>query len=127
MRRFVVLAALALVALPFAVDAGAKEQPTVKISNPPTSLRPHIVWRATITYTVEGRPWDVQGWSPYVQVTNDRTGRIRMFYAVKAQRPGIFRAKIVFPGSGSWAYDVGDAMGLHDGATGHVMLLSRHH
>ena len=77
MRRLVVLAAIAFVALPFAVDAGAKEQPTVKISNPPTSLRPHMVWRATITYTVEGRPWDVQSWSPYVRVTNDRTGRIR--------------------------------------------------
>ena len=127
MRRFVVLAAFALVAVPFAVDAGAKEQPMVKISNPPSSLRPHMVWRATITYTVEGQPWDTQGWYPYVQVTNDRTGRIRMFYAVKAQQPGIFRAKIVFPGGGSWTYDVGDAMGLHDGAIGHVMLLSRHH
>ena len=86
-----------------------------------------MVWRATITYTVEGRPWDVQSWSPYVRVTNDRTGRIRMFYAVRAQRPGIFHAKVVFPGGGSWTYDVGDAMGLHDGAIGHVMLLSRHH
>jgi hypothetical protein len=127
MKRFVVLAALAVAALPFAVDAGAKEEPTVAISSPPHSLRPHMVWRATITYTVEGRPWNTEGWYPYVQVTNDRTGSVRMFYAVKARRPGIFRAKVVFPGAGSWTYDVGDPMGLHDGAIGHVMLLSRHH
>jgi hypothetical protein len=127
MRRFVLVIALAAAALPFAADVGAKELPTVQISSPPAKLRPHMVWWATITYTVEGRPYEAQGWHPYVQVQKTNGTAARIFNARLTAKTGVFRARVVFPSSGSWSYDVGDAAGLHDGARGEVMLLSRHH
>ena len=81
MRRFVLLGALVAVALPFAVDVGAKEMPSVRISAPPAKLRPHMVWRATLTYTIEGRPADLQGWSPYVQIQKAGASSTRIFLA----------------------------------------------
>ena len=126
MRRFVLLGALVAVALPFAVYVGAKEMPSVRISAPPAKLRPHMVWRATLTYTIEGRPADLQGWSPYVQIQKAGTSSTRIFLATETRKTGVYRARVVFPSPGSWTYDVSDASGLHDGAQGQVMLLPRH-
>jgi hypothetical protein len=122
MRRFVLLATV-LCALPLAADVAAKEMPAVTISKPPAKLRPHMVWRATLTYTIDGQPADLQGWKPYVQIQKESGTAIRIFNAVPTKQTGVFRARVVFPSSGRWVYDVGDASGLHDGVKGQVLLL----
>ena len=126
MRRLVLLGALVAAALPFAPDTGAKQMPTVRISAPPAKLRPHMVWRATLTYTIEGKPADLRGWSPYVQIHKQGTRITRIFFADPTRQTGVYRARVVFASAGSWAYDVGDASGLHDGAQGQVILLKCH-
>src|SRR2546421_11606325 len=126
MRRFVLFGALVTAALPFAAVTAAKEMPTVRISAPPAKLRPHMVWRATLTYTIEGQPADIQGWSPYVQIHKEGTRITRIFLADATRKTGVYRARVVFASAGSWSYDVGDANGLHDGAQGQVVLLKCH-
>ena len=126
MRRFVLIAALAAAVLPFAADVAAKEMPTVQISSPPAKLRPHTVWCAKITYTIDGQPADMWGWFPYVQIQRVGSKAIRIFEARQTNQVGVFSVLVTFPRSGRWEYDVGDGTGLHDGAKGDVVLLGRH-
>jgi streptogramin lyase len=86
----------------FGSSAGAATQPvSAMLSVHPTPIEAHVPWSATITVRRGGRPYE--GRAPRIETRLRST--IRTF-ASRRIRPGAFRARVVFPTHGRWAFAV---------------------
>ena len=104
MRRFAfTLSLAAVVAALVASQALAKEHPEIKASAPPAHLKAGGPWNAQLTLLIDnGRPWDVVGVNPTVEIQNKATAKRKTFYAHQTSAGNVYRAHVVFPEQGSY-------------------------
>jgi YtkA-like protein len=80
---------------------------TVGLSSVPDGARPGEVWVVDLTVLQHGRT-PLEGVQPRVLVDAANGGASEVFTAKPTQRPGIYRARVVFPSAGEWTYSVDD-------------------
>jgi hypothetical protein len=107
-RRWAVATAVlgaAALALPGAASAGGFA--TVGLSSLPDGTAPGQPWRVTLTVLQHGvTPLD--GVRPVVRIRSADGAATRTFAAAPAGKPGVYRARVVFPTAGRWTYEVDD-------------------
>ena len=91
-------------AAPATVAAGGWA--TVGLERPPDGLRPGEPWVASITVLQHART-PLEGVHPTL-VIREAGGPTRSFPAAPTSKPGVYRARVVFPSAGSWRYVVDD-------------------
>jgi hypothetical protein len=96
------LLALVLGALALAPPAQAGCWATVRLSSLPTTR----VWSVKITPLQHGRT-ALPDAKPRIEIRTG-SGAWRVFAARPTATPGVFRARVVFPRSGTWAFRVWD-------------------
>jgi hypothetical protein len=104
MRRFAftLLLAAAVVAL-VVPQAFAKEHPQINVNSPPAHLNAGHPWKAELTLVIDnGRPWDVEGVTPAIEIQNKRTAKRKTFYAHRTSAGNVYRSRVVFPAKGSY-------------------------
>src|SRR5215210_966584 len=89
-----------LAALTLAPPAQAGCWATVKLSSLPTAR----VWNVTITPLQHGRTL-LPNAKPRIEIRTG-SGAWRVFPARATTKPGIFRARVVFPAAGTWTFRV---------------------
>ena len=128
MRKAVVLAAV--VALACASTALAGGWATVKLSSSPRSLTAGEPWIVDVTVLQHGLATQpLSGLRPTVTIRKIVPARttsssvkqplVRTFVARPTAKIGIYRARVVFPGAGTWRYEVYDAFTEYGGARTH--------
>lgn len=128
MRKAVVLAAV--VALACASTALAGGWATVKLSSSPKNLSAGQPWIVDVTVLQHGlatqplcclRPTVTIRRIVAARTTssNVKEPLARTFKARPTSRVGVYRARVVFPGAGSWRYEVYDAFTQYGGAQTH--------
>jgi hypothetical protein len=126
-RSLLVLAAAS--ALVLAGTAAAGGWATVQLSSTPRGLSAGEPWVVNITVLQHGRT-PLDGLKPTLTIRKSvpRTtsgaakGRptIRTFAARPTGRPGVYRARVVFPSAGTWRYEVYDGFVEYGGARTHT-------
>jgi hypothetical protein len=126
-RSLFVLAAASALAL--AGTAAAGGWATVQLSSTPRGLSAGEPWVVDITVLQHGRT-PLDGLKPTLTIRKSvpRTtsavakGRptIRTFAARPTGRPGVYRARVVFPSAGTWRYEVYDGFVRYGGAKKHT-------
>ena len=114
-RRCVLGAAMATVGL-LAMPAGAAAGgwATVGLSSLPTGTAAGEPWDVRLTVLQHGRT-PLSGVTPKIRVTSADGRTTRSFTARPTARPGVYRARVVFPEAGSWRFVVDDGFSLtHD-------------
>src|SRR4051794_26132387 len=92
-------------ALPAAAVAGGFA--TVGLSSLPDGTAPGGAWDVRLTILQHGRT-PLGGLHPVVAIRS-ADGRVtRSFAATSAGRPGLYRARVVFPAAGRWRYEIRD-------------------
>jgi hypothetical protein len=108
MIRFTLVAAAALAA---ALIAPATSMgggwATVGLSSLPDGARPGEAWVVDLTVLQHGRT-PLDGVEPRVLLEAPKGGQDRAFAARPTQRPGVYRARVVFASKGEWTYSVDD-------------------
>lgn len=109
--RAAAIAILALLIAPASALAGGFA--TVGVSSLPDGTAPGEPWVVELTILQHGRAEaPVDGLRPAILVSG--TGYQRAHRALPTGRPGVYRARVVFPDSGTWNYTVEDGFGgLH--------------
>jgi hypothetical protein len=92
----------ALAAAPPALAGGFV---TVGLSSTPDGVASGAPWRVDITVLQHGRT-PLDGITPKVRI--DSGGTEKEFVAEPTGKPGVYRAKVVFPAGGRWSYEVLD-------------------
>lgn len=106
MRKLVLAGVAAALALPAAAGGGGWA--TVGVAPlPPDGAGPGARWTPTLTVLQHGRT-PLDGVQPVVTIRNPGTGATRSFRATPTGEPGQYRAEVVFPAEGSWAYAIED-------------------
>jgi YtkA-like protein len=80
---------------------------TVGLSSLPDGARSGEEWVVDLTVLQHGRT-PLEGVQPSVLLTAGVDGKEKAFVAKPTQRPGVYRARVVFPSAGSWTYSVDD-------------------
>src|SRR5687768_16200230 len=111
------LLALALAALAAPVGALAGGWATAGLAPPPDDVGAGDTWNARITVLQHGRT-PLEGVSPTVTIRNT-SGQAKTFKATATDEPGVYLAKVVFPSTGKWSYEVYDGFGNYGGAQTH--------
>ena len=114
MRRLLALIALAL-ALPATAAAGGWA--TVELSSTPAGMRAGTPWNVTVTVLQHGQT-PLAGLRPTIKIRNGI--RALVFKARPTAGLGEYRARVVFPGAGTWRYSVYDAFTEYGGAKVHT-------
>ena len=128
MRKSVFLAAV--VALVCASTALAGGWATVKLSSQPRGLAAGEPWVVDVTVLQHGLATQpLCCLKPTVTIRKVVAARttssvakeplIRTFRALPTSRAGVYRARVVFPGAGTWRYEVYDAFTTYGGARTH--------
>jgi len=127
MRRAVILAAAA--ALVCASTALAGGWATVKLSSSPKNLSAGEPWNVEITVLQHGLATQplccLKPTLTIRKVVGARTTSsslkvpARTFGAKPTGRVGVYRARVVFPGAGTWRYEVYDGFTEYGGARTH--------
>ncbi len=128
MRKAVALAAV--VALVFASTALAGGWATVKLSSSPKHLSAGEPWIVDVTVLQHGlatqplcclRPTVTIRRIVAARTTssNVKEPLVKTFKARPTSRVGVYRARVVFPGAGTWRYEVYDAFTEYGGARTH--------
>jgi hypothetical protein len=129
MRRAVILAAV--VALVCASTALAGGWATVKLSSSPRSVSAGEPWIVDITVLQHGLATQpLSGLKPTLTIRRVASTRLtisnvggtkpsRTFPARPTSRPGVYRARVVFPVAGMWRYEVYDGFTQYGGARTH--------
>ena len=104
MRRVVIALPLALVLL-IAPAAYAGGWATVGLSSTPAGTEPGTPWPVEITVLQHGVT-PLEGVKPTVIITSGDARKT--FAATPTGKPGVYRAKVVFPTAGRWNYAVDD-------------------
>ena len=97
-----VTAAAALVVPSTALAGGFA---TVGVSPPPDGVAPGKPWQVELEVLQHGRT-PLEGIKPRVIVTGN--GQREVFLTSATEKPGVYRANIVFPSAGTWEYAVDD-------------------
>ena len=130
MRRALILAAA--VALVGASTALAGGWATVKLSSSPKNLSAGEPWIVDITVLQHGLATQpLSGLKPKLTIRKVASARTtssalgappvsRTFAAKPTSRVGVYRARVVFPGAGTWRYEVYDAFIEYGGARTHT-------
>jgi hypothetical protein len=129
MRKAVVLAA-AVVGLACASAALAGGWATVKLSSSPKNLSAGEPWVVDVTVLQHGLATQpLCCLSPTVTIRRVVSARttsssvkvplVKTFKARPTGRVGVYRARVVFPGAGTWRYEVYDAFTAYGGARTH--------
>src|SRR5687768_2341902 len=107
MSRAALIAVVAVLAAPATALAGGFA--TVGLSSLPNGTAPGEPWVVELTVLAHGRSEaPVDGLEPAVNVIKaDGSGR-RRFPAEPAEKPGTYRAEVVFDSAGQWHYSVED-------------------
>jgi hypothetical protein len=93
-------------ALPAAAHAGGWA--TVGVVGPgPEQTAPGEPWIAELQILQHART-PLDGVQPTVTVRNAAGGQERTFRALPTGEPGRYRARVVFPAAGRWAYEIDD-------------------
>lgn len=110
MIRRAVLGVVAIAAMAVPATAGAGGFATVGLQGLPTDVRAGVPWAAEFTVLGHGRR-ALPELSPTVTITRaDGTGA-RTFTATETERPGVYRANVVFPANGSWSMVISEWKG----------------
>ncbi len=135
MRKAVILAAA--VALVCASTALAGGWATVKLSSSPKNLSAGEPWTVDITVLQHGlatqplcclKPRLTIRKVVSARTTSSSLGgppASRTFVAKPTSRVGVYRARVVFPGAGTWRYEVYDAFTEYGGARTHTFKAVR--
>jgi YtkA-like protein len=108
MRYLIALAAVTAT-LAGAGAAHAGGWATVGLGSLPTGLDKGDTWRADITVLRHGRtPTD--GAAPAVTIRNTKTGQKLTFPAKPTGKTGKYEARVVFPTSGTWRYEIDNGL-----------------
>jgi hypothetical protein len=109
MRR-ILIAAIAAGALYQAGVASAGCMATVGLAPPPQGIAPGTIWSAEITVLQHGvQPLpNAKTAQPTLTIVNTKTGAEQTFAARRTKDPAVYVAKVVFPATGSWSYQVFD-------------------
>ena len=108
MTRYTLVAAAALAAVLTApATALAGGWATVGLSSLPDGTRPGEEWVVDLTVLQHGRT-PLEGVEPRVLLRPADGGGEHAFAATPTERPGVYRARVVFPGAGEWTYLVDD-------------------
>jgi hypothetical protein len=108
MSRSTLVAATALAAALLApATALAGGWATVGLSSLPDGTRPGEEWAVDLTVLQHGRT-PLEGVQPRVIVKAESGREEETFTAEPTGRSGVYRASVVFPSAGDWAYSVDD-------------------
>ena len=103
--RLVLMAAVVgAVAAPAAWAGGFA---TVGLDSSPKGVGPGEPWTVEVTVLQHGVTL-AEGLKPKVVVTMEDGAATRTFPAAATGRPGVYRARVVFPSTGRWRYAVDD-------------------
>jgi hypothetical protein len=98
MRKLIVsLGVAALVSAPAAL---AKER-NVAMTAAPVAPKAGQAWTATITVKVDGRLFASRGSTPAVRIIR-ADGKAITVVSTSTARPGVYRARLMFPTAGMW-------------------------
>jgi hypothetical protein len=100
MRQLIALSAL-VAALAVVGTANAGGFATVGLSSLPAGVEPGEPWDPEITIRQHGVT-PLEGLTPTLTIRNAASGDSRDFTASATDEPGVYRAHVVFPESGSW-------------------------
>jgi hypothetical protein len=84
---------------------------TVGLSSLPTGTAAGEPWDVRLTVLQHGRT-PLSGVRPTVRVTSAKGGQTLSFPARATNRPGVYRARVIFPAAGTWRYVVDDGFSL---------------
>ena len=115
MRRLLLTVALVALAAPASALAGGWA--TAGLS-PPEGVGAGDTWNADVNILQHGRT-PLAGVSPTVTIRNVATGNEKTFTAKPTGEIGVYRAKVVFPTAGKYAYKVYDGFTQYGGAQTH--------
>jgi YtkA-like len=108
MSRSTLVAAAALAAALIAPATSlAGGWATVGLSSLPDGARPGEEWLVDLTLLQHGRT-PLEGVEPTVFIRAANGGAEEAFAARPTERPGVYRARVVFPSAGEWTYSVDD-------------------
>jgi hypothetical protein len=113
MRRLAILTAIGVpLLLPAAGAAGGWA--ALEVASKPTDVRPGEVWHARMTVREHGVTL-ASGLEPSVTIRRASGGKRTTYAASPTGRPGIYEARVVFPGAGTWRYEIDDGFGgIHE-------------
>ncbi len=80
---------------------------TVGLSSLPDDTRPGDAWVVDMTVLQHGRT-PLDGVQPAMVIEPSGTGTATRFDAQPTGRPGVYRARVVFPSAGEWSYSADD-------------------
>ena len=128
MRRSLIVVAAA-VALVCASTALAGGWATVRLSSSPKGMSADKPWVVDITVLQHGlasqplcclKPTVTIKRVPPLRTTSAALKESLTFKARPTGRPGVYRARVVFPNAGMWRYEVYDAFTMYGGARTHT-------
>jgi hypothetical protein len=80
---------------------------TVGLSSLPDGIRAGEAWVVDLTLLQHGRT-PLEGVHPSVTITRGGGEAARTFRATATDEPGVYRARVAFPSTGTWRYVVDD-------------------
>lgn len=113
----VVSAAVAVAIVP---SASAGGWATVGLSSlPPAGLQAKQSWPVLITVLQHGRT-PLEGVTPVLTVRDEDGREVGSFKGAPAGKPGVYRAVVRFPATGTYSYEVYDGFETYGGARTHT-------
>jgi YtkA-like len=107
-RRLVVALTVAMTGASLAAGpASAGGWATVGLDSVPNGIRAGEPWVVRLTILQHGRA-PLEGVEPELTISKAGGATARTFAATPTERPGVYRATVVFPSAGSWRYVVDD-------------------
>jgi len=115
--RKLLIATLACAALAIPGGAAAGGWATAGLGPPDDGIQAGDTWNARVTILQHGQT-PLSGIEPTVTIRNDK-GTTLTFPARPTGEAGIYEAKVRFPSSGNWSYEVYDGFEQYGGAKTH--------
>jgi hypothetical protein len=115
MRKLLLGLTLAVLAFPAGALAGGWA--TAGLGPPSDGIGPGDTWNADVTVLQHGMT-PLSGLHPTVTIRNGSTSKT--FEATATDKPGVYRAKVVFPSAGTWSYAVYDGFTQYGGQKTHT-------
>ena len=117
MKRLLISLALIVLAAPSSALAGGWA--TAGLAPPEGSVGAGDTWNAKVTILQHGET-PLAGVNPTVTIRNKATGEAKTFDAKATDEVGVYTAKVVFPSTGSWTYEVYDGFSQYGQAKTHT-------
>ena len=117
--RTIFIALVAVAALALSGTAAAGGWATVGLSGLPTGVDEDEPWNVELTVLQHGKT-PLAGVKPTLTIRNVDTGEKQTFAAKPTDRVGVYAVEVVFPSTGTWAYEVYDGFGQYGGAQTHT-------